>query len=68
MLVLKRSAFERLCRRQPDIDTHVNRNVIQILDQRLHESRSRREAAERELEDLENTLQEVQAEAESLTA
>ena len=68
LLVLKRAAFARLCRQQPEIYRHVNRNVIHILVQRLQDSRSRYAAAERELEELEITLQEVQAEAESLSS
>ena len=65
--MLKRSAFERLCRQQPGIYRRVNRNVIQILEPRLQESRSRHEPAVKEREELEKALQEMQAEAESLT-
>ena len=67
LLVLKKVAFERLTRQNPEVCRHVFANVVQILEQRLAASCDRCAQGEQELRVLESELADIHNETEALS-
>ena len=66
LLVIKKTAFDRLMRSNGELCSQVYRNVIQTLSERLQESRSLQRQAEGDCAEREGDLQAIKEQIEAL--